>query len=134
MVHLNPKKLVLFGAACSPVTDQIAKAARHWNLVQVTISQHNCQIIFFHFAKINGEIENQKENFAFSTQIDQNFDNFKQKNICNQIPIHCFSLPMRTRIRCSPRKVFHTSFGSCQARTNSIHPGKLVRFLSKIWF
>jgi hypothetical protein len=36
MVHLNPKKLVLFGAACSPVTDQIAKAARHWNLVQVT--------------------------------------------------------------------------------------------------
>ena len=36
MVHLNPKKLVLFGAACSPVTDQIAKAARHWNLVQVS--------------------------------------------------------------------------------------------------
>jgi len=35
MVHLNPKKLVLFGAACSPVTDQIAKAAKHWNLVQV---------------------------------------------------------------------------------------------------
>ena len=36
MVHLAPKKLVLFGAACSPVTDQIAKAARHWNLVQVS--------------------------------------------------------------------------------------------------
>ena len=36
MVHLSPKKLILFGAACSPVTDQIAKAARHWNLVQLT--------------------------------------------------------------------------------------------------
>ena len=36
MVHLSPKKLILFGGACSPVTDQIAKAARHWNLVQLT--------------------------------------------------------------------------------------------------
>ena len=36
MVHLSPKKLILFGAACSPVTDQIAKAASHWNLVQLT--------------------------------------------------------------------------------------------------
>ena len=36
MVHLKPKKLILFGAACSPVTDQIAKAAKHWNLVQLT--------------------------------------------------------------------------------------------------
>ena len=35
MVHVKPKKLVLFGAACSAVTDQIAKAAKHWNLVQV---------------------------------------------------------------------------------------------------
>ena len=35
MVHEDPKKLILFGAACSPVTDQIAKAAKHWNLVQV---------------------------------------------------------------------------------------------------
>ena len=35
MVHIDPKKLILFGAACSPVTDQIAKAAKHWNLVQV---------------------------------------------------------------------------------------------------
>ena len=36
MVHIDPKKLILFGAACSPVTDQIAKAAKHWNLVQVS--------------------------------------------------------------------------------------------------
>ena len=35
MVHIDPKKLILFGAACSPVTDQIARAAKHWNLVQV---------------------------------------------------------------------------------------------------
>ena len=27
--------MILFGGACSPVTDQIVKAARHWNLVQV---------------------------------------------------------------------------------------------------
>ena len=37
MVHVKPKKLVLFGAACSAVTDQIAKAAKHWNLVQVRV-------------------------------------------------------------------------------------------------
>ena len=36
MVHIDPKKLILFGAACSPVTDQIARAAKHWNLVQVS--------------------------------------------------------------------------------------------------
>lgn len=28
-------QLILFGGACSMVTDQIVKAARHWNLVQV---------------------------------------------------------------------------------------------------
>ena len=28
-------QVILFGAACSLVTDQIVKAARHWNLVQV---------------------------------------------------------------------------------------------------
>ena len=38
MVHVKPKKLVLFGAACSAVTDQIAKAAKHWNLVQVRVN------------------------------------------------------------------------------------------------
>ena len=27
--------MFLYGASCSPVTDQIAKAAKHWNLVQV---------------------------------------------------------------------------------------------------
>jgi len=36
LVHNGPKKLILFGGACSMVTDQIVKAARHWNLVQVT--------------------------------------------------------------------------------------------------
>ena len=40
MVHIDPKKLILFGAACSPVTDQIAKAAKHWNLVQVSVDQN----------------------------------------------------------------------------------------------
>ena len=28
-------QVILFGGACSKVTDQIVKAARHWNLVQV---------------------------------------------------------------------------------------------------
>jgi len=36
LVHNGPKKVILFGGACSMVTDQIVKAARHWNLVQVT--------------------------------------------------------------------------------------------------
>ena len=30
-------QVILFGGACSKVTDQIVKAARHWNLVQVKI-------------------------------------------------------------------------------------------------
>jgi len=36
LVHNVPKKVILFGGACSKVTDQIVKAARHWSLVQVT--------------------------------------------------------------------------------------------------
>lgn len=37
MVHEKPKKTFLFGASCSSVTDQIAKAAKHWDLIQVNI-------------------------------------------------------------------------------------------------
>ena len=37
MVHRRPKKVILFGGACSNVTDQIVKAARHWHLVQVYV-------------------------------------------------------------------------------------------------
>ena len=35
VVHGAPRKVILFGDACSNVTETIAKAARHWNLVQV---------------------------------------------------------------------------------------------------
>ncbi len=42
MVHQVPHKMFLYGASCSPVTDQIAKAARHWNLVQVTARTTTC--------------------------------------------------------------------------------------------
>ena len=55
MVHLSPKKLILFGAACSPVTDQIAKAARHWNLVQLTYADTHpmfTQKSFPHFYRV----------------------------------------------------------------------------------
>ena len=30
-------QVILFGGACSKVTDQIVKAARHWSLVQVNL-------------------------------------------------------------------------------------------------
>lgn len=36
IVHHRPKKLYLFGSACSAVTDQITKAAKHWNMVQLS--------------------------------------------------------------------------------------------------
>ena len=49
MVHVKPKKLVLFGAACSAVTDQIAKAAKHWNLVQVRGCVHSTYARFWPF-------------------------------------------------------------------------------------
>ena len=37
-VHHTPQKIFLIGATCSPVTKQIAKAARHWNLLQVRLN------------------------------------------------------------------------------------------------
>lgn len=47
MMYKDPVKLMLFGAACSPVTDQIAKAAKHWNLVQVNI--YISIVLFYNF-------------------------------------------------------------------------------------
>lgn len=35
MMHSGPNKLMLFGAACTHVTDPIAKASKHWHLTQV---------------------------------------------------------------------------------------------------
>ncbi len=35
MIHELPKKTFILGDTCSAVTDIIAKAARHWNLIQV---------------------------------------------------------------------------------------------------
>lgn len=35
MMHSGPHKLMLFGAACTHVTDPIAKASKHWHLTQV---------------------------------------------------------------------------------------------------
>ena len=51
MMHDPPRKLVLFGAACTHVTDPMAKASKHWNLAQVrpmvpdphTCALHNAQ-------------------------------------------------------------------------------------------
>lgn len=36
MVHSGPHKLMLFGAACTHVTDPIAKASKHWHLTQLS--------------------------------------------------------------------------------------------------
>ena len=62
MVHQEPRKVILFGDACSNVTDQIVKAARHWNLVQVKhilypgyysfILRTICYIIFYTLANM----------------------------------------------------------------------------------
>lgn len=38
MMHGGPHKVMLFGAACTQVTDPIAKASRRWHLTQVSIS------------------------------------------------------------------------------------------------
>ena len=37
MVHEMPKKTFLLGATCSAVTDIIAKAAKHWNMIQARL-------------------------------------------------------------------------------------------------
>ncbi|KAG8222156.1 hypothetical protein J437_LFUL000737 [Ladona fulva] len=34
MMHEGPRKVMLFGAACTHVTDPIAKASKHWRLTQ----------------------------------------------------------------------------------------------------
>lgn len=39
MMHSGPHKLMLFGAACTQVTDPIAKASKHWHLTQVCFQQ-----------------------------------------------------------------------------------------------
>jgi gamma-aminobutyric acid type B receptor len=35
MMHIAPHKVMLFGAACTQVTDPIAKASKRWHLTQV---------------------------------------------------------------------------------------------------
>ncbi|CAB0038424.1 unnamed protein product [Trichogramma brassicae] len=35
MMHSGPHKVMLFGAACTQVTDPIAKASKHWRLTQM---------------------------------------------------------------------------------------------------
>lgn len=35
-MHSGPHKLMLFGAACTHVTDPIAKASKHWHLTQLS--------------------------------------------------------------------------------------------------
>ncbi|GBP78975.1 Gamma-aminobutyric acid type B receptor subunit 2 [Eumeta japonica] len=42
MMHSGPHKLMLFGAACTHVTDPIAKASKHWHLTQIpTLDFHD---------------------------------------------------------------------------------------------
>ncbi|KAG7202412.1 hypothetical protein KM043_018728 [Ampulex compressa] len=36
MMHSGPHKVMLFGAACTQVTDPIAKASKHWRLTQLS--------------------------------------------------------------------------------------------------
>lgn len=36
MMHQKPNKLMLFGAACTHVTDPIAKTSKHWHLMQLS--------------------------------------------------------------------------------------------------
>jgi hypothetical protein len=37
MMHIGPHKVMLFGAACTQVTDPIAKASKRWHLTQVRL-------------------------------------------------------------------------------------------------
>lgn len=46
MMHSGPHKLMLFGAACTHVTDPIAKASKHWHLTQVYNKCANLIILF----------------------------------------------------------------------------------------
>lgn len=47
MMHSGPHKLMLFGAACTHVTDPIAKASKHWHLTQVRKSVFNLFNVLF---------------------------------------------------------------------------------------
>lgn len=48
MMHEGPHKVMLFGAACTQVTDPIAKASKHWRITQVhnIIDLTHCTIIY----------------------------------------------------------------------------------------
>ncbi|XP_043269950.1 gamma-aminobutyric acid type B receptor subunit 2 isoform X2 [Venturia canescens] len=39
MMHSGPHKVMLFGAACTQVTDPIAKASKHWRLTQLSYAE-----------------------------------------------------------------------------------------------
>lgn len=39
MMHEGPHKVMLFGAACTQVTDPIAKASKHWRITQVNTTR-----------------------------------------------------------------------------------------------
>ncbi|XP_076249842.1 gamma-aminobutyric acid type B receptor subunit 2 isoform X2 [Calliopsis andreniformis] len=39
MMHSGPHKVMLFGAACTHVTDPIAKASKHWRLTQLSYAE-----------------------------------------------------------------------------------------------
>jgi len=56
MMHEGPHKVMLFGAACTQVTDPIAKASKHWRITQVN------KIIYFRYNPIISQY-NQDKNY-----------------------------------------------------------------------
>ncbi|XP_069694331.1 gamma-aminobutyric acid type B receptor subunit 2 isoform X2 [Periplaneta americana] len=49
MMHIGPHKVMLFGAACTQVTDPIAKASRRWHLTQLSYADTHPMFTKQHF-------------------------------------------------------------------------------------
>ncbi|XP_046665418.1 gamma-aminobutyric acid type B receptor subunit 2 isoform X2 [Homalodisca vitripennis] len=49
MMHDGPHKVMLFGAACTQVTDPIAKASKHWHLTQLSYADTHPMFTSLHF-------------------------------------------------------------------------------------
>lgn len=77
MMHEGPHKVMLFGAACTQVTDPIAKASKHWRITQVNNTVDLTRLTIIHLGSIT--ILFYFSNFSFEKKILL----YKYMNLCH---------------------------------------------------
>ncbi|XP_047350299.1 gamma-aminobutyric acid type B receptor subunit 2 isoform X4 [Vespa velutina] len=100
MMHSGPHKVMLFGAACTQVTDPIAKASKHWRLTQA----HN---------RLVSDLDKNKmevvETQSFATEVTAALEKLKDKDV--RIILGNFDEIWARRIFCEAYKLVFGIFG-----------------------